>query len=439
MWWSNPLAMVRVAGLLACAGAAACAAAALPSFPPPVLDGDRRAVLPLGDPFTLDMLVVGAEVRGGTGAMFQEGFIVDSGATMSVIREPLVGRLGLASREIARARTVDPLGRTRNLRSLTVPELRFGRLVVRDLHAATVGSDNILGDDVLNQVPWEVDLDRATLILDAPPWSPQAALARIPIRRAGIEVADNVAAAPGTKLTVSLNGHEVALTLDTGAARSALPAALVKELGLTASAAPVYVGTMQTLRAATSVVEADLTLGSVRLGKRPFLVLEGAARDWGVLGLDVLRRYVFRVEPGRWLELRPREDVRATAAARMARWPWAPRCPPTGCAVAHVEGSGDAAAVVMTLLADYPARPTSFLWGCAAAPPEARDPPLVISVYLPSGAAGQTVRLVPLMAPPNWAAALPAGCDRLALLDVNPAGLAVTQIGAVSTVMALRP
>jgi predicted aspartyl protease len=431
--------MVRVAGLLACAGAAACATP-LPSVPPPVLAGDRRVVLPLGDPFTLDALVVGAEVRGATGATFQEGFIVDCGATMSVIREPLVGRLGLTPREIAQARTVDPLGRTRNLRSLIVSELRFGRLVVRDLHAATVGSDNILGDDVLNQTPWEVDLDHATLTLDAPAWSPQAALARIPIRRSGIEVADNIAVASGTKLTVSLNGHEVALTLDTGAARSALPAALVKELGLPANAAkPVYVGTMQTLRAAASVVEADLALGSVRLGKQTFLVLDGVARDWGVLGLDVLRHYVFRIEPGRWLELRPRVDVRVTAAARMARWPWAPRCPPNGCAVAHVEGSGDDAAIVMTLLADYPARPTSFLWGCAGARTAASGPPLVISVYLPSGAAGQTVRLVPRMAPPSWATALSAGCDALALLDVNPAGLIVTQIGPVSTVMAMRP
>ena len=107
--------------------------------------------------------------------------------------------------------------------------------------------------------------------------------------------------------------------------------------------------------------------------------------------------------------------------------------------MAHVEGRGDTAAVVMTLLASYPARPTSFLWGCSGTAAAGSEPPLVIAVYLPGAAAGQTVRLVPKMAPQNWAAALPAGCEPLALLDINPAGLLVTQIGAVSTVTPMKP
>jgi predicted aspartyl protease len=383
---------------------------------------------------------VSAEVHGAAGATFEEGFLVDSGATMSVIRERLLGRLGLPARETARMNVVDPLGRIQRLSGVIIPALRLGRLMVRDLHAASIGNDDILGNDVLGQVPWEIDLDRATLTLDAPAWSPQAAVARIPLRQPGLEMRGEFALASGPRLTVLLNGHPVELTLDTGATLSALPAALVKELGLTPKAGrPAYVGTVQALRVPTAVVEADLTLGNLSLGKRSFVVLDAGTRDWGLLGLDVLRSYVFRVEPGRWLELRRRDDPWLTAAARMARWPWTPRCPPPGCAVAHVEGSGDAAAVVMTLLASYPARPTSFLWGCAGAAGAGSEPPLVIAVYLPSGEAGQTVRLVPRVAPPRWAAALTSRCEALALLDVNPAGLSVTRIGAVSTVMPMTP
>jgi predicted aspartyl protease len=407
----------------------------VPSLPRPVLPAERRAVLPIGDPFIVQGLYVPGRVVGADSRALAESFVVDSGATVSVIRENLVAELRLPARDAEHVMTVDPMGRTRRMRLVTVPEVWLGPFLLRGLEAAVLGVDNLIGNDVLGQLAWEVDLDRATVTLDAPPWPAGAALARVPLVAAGLEATarDDTLVQSGPRIVVRLDGREVAMTLDTGASGSALPAALVKALGLRPPPGPreqPFIGTAHALRERAALASADLAIGDAHVGRRTFLVLEGGADNHGLLGMDVLGSYVFRVEPGRWLELRARGDLEATAEARIARWPWAPRCPPLGCATARLEGTGDATVVAMTLLATYLAEPTSFLWRSKGIASK-----LGVAVFLPSASAGQTVRLAPRGASPGWRALLPAACAELALVDVNPAGLAVKRLGPTAAIM----
>ncbi len=415
-----------------------------PSLPPNV-----RATLPLLDPFTVDRLAVNVRVAGADGTPLEEVFTVDSGASVTVIREPLARRLRLSPRSNGQLVLIDAVGETQELRSVTVPEVQLGTLSLRDLNAAAIGPENIVGQDLLGQLPWEVDLDRATLTLGAAPWPAGTAIADLPLQpvpdpNGNASGAANVSF--GQELAVAMDGRPVMMTLDTGAWRSALPEALAKALGLSVEDGPgELVGSVGMVRHQASLVSVDLAMGGIRLDRSRLMVLTGRHADRGLLGLDLLRRFVFRVEPGRRLQLRERRDEPSAAAARIARWPWSPHCGSGTCVSARLEGNGAQTAIVMSLAATYQASPTSFLWRCATPPPAgeraaARSsggavPGIV--VYVPTAVAGLELRLIPRGT--GWPESLGADCAELTLVDVDPAGAAVASIGPVALLTSVRP
>jgi len=125
--------------------------------------------LPLQDPFLAPTVAIAARI--GATASADEVFIIDSGASISVLRENLSQRLQLPLHGDTRVSVVDVTGQARDFHGAILPELWLGRVAVHNLTAATMGYQNILGHDVLGQLAWEIDLDRGVLQLDAPPWA----------------------------------------------------------------------------------------------------------------------------------------------------------------------------------------------------------------------------------------------------------------------------
>ncbi len=415
-------------------------------MPAPLVESPRETFVPLLDPFIVDMLAVETTVSAPASVPLDtkpaiETFHLDSGATVSVLRERLGRELGSRLREESRVALVDPLGEARDYRRVVVPELRVGGFTWRQVHAVIAGNDNLIGHDLLSQSPWEVDLDRGLLILDAAPWPAGTAQAELPVQRIG---AGADPARPEwsrhDQVVVRLNGHDVPMTVDSGAALSAVPARVARALGLPrAPGAAKPFGTAGG-RASGELVTAELSLGGLSAGERPLLVLpdvrSGGFRPDGLLGLDILRLFRFRVDSGRTLSLRRRGERIETAPSRIARWRWVPRCDRPGCADARIEGQGAAAAVVMTVSVPYPDQPTSFLWTCAA---RAAEPArLAVAVFVPRPAPAQPIRLAPRGADPDWARAF-APCGSLALVDVGLAGPVLTAGGAVAFVIGMAP
>lgn len=431
---------------VACSIAAVDCAPAVRSLPAPIVESPRETIVPLLDPFIVDTLAVETTViapaRGSLDTKpVIETFHLDSGATVSVLRERLGRELAPRLREESRVALVDPLGEARDYRRVVVPELRVGGFTWRQVHAVIAGNDNLLGHDLLSLSPWEVDLDRGLLILDAAPWPAGTAQAELAVQRIG---AGADPARPEwsrhDQVVVRLNGHEVPMTLDLGAALSAVPARVVRALGLPrAPVASQIVGTAGGGRVSTEIVTAELSFDRLSAGVRPLVVLPDVSRGVrpdGLLGLDVLRLFRFRVDSGRTLSLRRRGQRIESAPSRIARWPWVPRCDRPGCADARIEGEGAAAAIVMTVSVPYPDQPTSFLWTCAA---HAADPArLAVAVFVPRPTPAQPIRLAPRGAEPDWARAF-APCGSLALVDVGLAGPVLTAGGAVAFVIGMAP
>jgi hypothetical protein len=235
---------------------------------------------------------------------------------------------------------------------------------------------------------------------------------------------------------VRLNGHDVPMTVDTGAALSTVPARVADALKLprARSATQAY-GTVGSGRLLANVVTAELAFGNLSAGARSLLVLPNDRPD-GLLGLDVLRLFRFRMDSRGVLALSRRADRVETAAGRIARWPWVPHCERPGCADAHLEGQGTSAAIVMSVSSPYPDQPTSFLWTCAA---NSADPArLAVAVFVRRPAPGQPIRLVPRGADTDWAKAF-APCGALALVDIGPAGPVLAANGPVAFVVGMAP
>ena len=106
----------------------------------------------------------------------------------------------------------------------------------------------------------------------------------------------------------------------------------------------------------------DLEIGSRILRGQAFVETEDG--QYPTLGLPALTSYDLQIFPGRRLFLRSRNpDMRATAAARVGRWPWMPSCRLVGCARAYVEGTGDDGRIIFEIEA-VPPRPVSILFAC---------------------------------------------------------------------------
>ena len=156
--------------------------------PSPIIESRKQTTVPLLDPLIVDVLAVETTVTtpadpplGPTAVSFH----LDSAATVSVLAEGLGRFLAPRLQEEARVALADPVGQAHAYRRVLVPALRVGGFAWGQVHAVIAGNDNLIGHDLLSQIPWEVDLDRGLLILDAEPWRTGAALAELPVHRVG--------------------------------------------------------------------------------------------------------------------------------------------------------------------------------------------------------------------------------------------------------------
>ena len=381
------------------------------------------------DPLIVDTLAVETVVVAPASAPPEaqpviETFHLDSGATVSVLRERLGRELGARLKEAPRVALVDPLGGTRDFRRVIVPEVRVGSFAWLQVHAVIAGIDNLIGHDLLSQLPWEVDLDRGLLILDAAPWAAGVAQMELPVQRigAGADPA-RPAWSRHDRVVVRLNGREVPMAIDTGATLSALPARLADSLEFAAHAGCEH--TVWHGRRRARVRRDGHGRARVRRlcrGVRPLLLLPNDGPE-GLLGLDVLRLFRFRVDSGRTLSLRRRGDRIETASQRIARWSWVPRCDGQDAPPRASRARVPRQPLSCRSALPYPDRPTSFLWSCAA---HASDPArLAVAVFVPRPTPAEPIRLAPRGADPDWARAF-APCGALALVDVGPAGPVLT-------------
>jgi predicted aspartyl protease len=428
-WWAVPLLLFAFE-----------CAPSVRSLPLPIVESRKQTAVPLLDPLMVDVLAVETTVV--TAADPPQGpmavtFHLDSAATVSVLAEGLGRMLAPRPQEEARVALADPLGQAHSYRRVLVPRLRVGGFTWGQVHAVIAGNENLIGHDLLSQIPWEVDLDRGLLILDAEPWPSGAAQAELPVHRVGAGVdPDRPAWSRNDLIIVRLNGRDVSMLVDTGAALSAVPARVADALKLPSVPGPSQAyGVIGSGRMLGKIVTAELAFGNLSAGPRSFLVLPN---DWseGLLGLDVLRLFRFRMDSGGMLSLRRRGDRIETAAGRIARWPWIPHCERAGCAEAHIEGQGASAAIVMSVSVAYPDQPTSFLWTCRA---NAADPArLAVVVFVPRPVPDQPIRLVPHGAETDWAQKF-APCGPLAIVDIGPAGPVLAANGAVAFVIGMAP
>lgn len=233
-----------------------------------------------------------------------------------------------------------------------LPRLDFGALQLRDV-VVHPGPSATLGQSVLSHGPWEIDWGRGTLVLNAPPWpegTPQAAC--VPLRRDGFR--DIVA--------LSAGGHVFDMVVDTrGHTRIPDP------LG-------VYRREEPALDFAWRQLDAEASLGSLKLGVRRFDAPISGHESHGTLGLAILSSFRFRVVPGREMCLQPSGDVRTTAATRVSRWDWTRGCSHIGCVEARVDVGPDSdtrpaqlsRTVVLEMERPY-LRPALLVLGCGAA------------------------------------------------------------------------
>jgi Aspartyl protease len=213
----------------------------------------------------------------------------------------------------------------------------------------------ILGGSTLYQVPWEISWDRGTVTLNATTWPDRGEVSSLPLYPND---------AHAVEIDGALNGVPLRMVVDTGATFSVIPQRLAERLalhdvpltlaGLTGAGGP--------FQTTGRMAIADLSLGSRKLPGQVFVETNDGSQP--VLGLSALAYYDLQIQALRISFKARNPDMRATAMARIGRWPWMPTCRDPGCVRGHVQGSGDGAQIVFEFEADLP-RPVEILFGCA--------------------------------------------------------------------------
>jgi len=325
-------------------------------FPDPL----PQVVLPMHDPLVMPDLAVEATLEGPSGKRKTIWMEVDTGATISAVPDGLLMDLGLpfTGHDI-----VGTGGGDTTIPLASLPRLFLGGLTVERLQIGGISFPiGVLGTSVLERAPWEISWDRGTVTFNATSWPEggdigSARLIPIEGRTYAIDV--------------RLNDLPMRMTVDTGSMFSIVPRKLALRGGLTAIAFDA--GGYETAGGAGPttgrVVVGDLRIGPLNLGRQVFVETDGDTP--AVLGRPALAAYDLQILPGERLLFKPREpDMRATAAARIARWSWMPACHSVGCVQAHADGDPNDKGkrkvdrVVFEIEAPLP-RPVSIVFGCA--------------------------------------------------------------------------
>jgi predicted aspartyl protease len=386
------------------------------------------ARLAIRDPLVRPDLTVVATLRGDRGRGAPVWMTVDSGATGVTLPGSTYHSLGLDTLTGVTIRTEDALGQLLVRDAGLVPTVVLGPLVLSEVVTAIGGGSKVIGQSVLAHGPWEVDWDRGTFTLGVVPWAADAETVLVPLRRFG----------ESDVVTIQVDGASVDMVIDTGAIASTIPDTVGREAGLAMRGLrfPARLRTVAGDVTVRKVFTGDVRLGALEVGRMDFATLSTAGRRaaLGLLGLDLLSRYRVQVVPGAHLALRPRGDVRTTAAERIARWAFLPACKHPGCLQAKLDPAGDDATLTVSFEADV-RRPIELLLGCAtedaekAVRPEStlvfeRSPAASthVRVRLPSGTPG-TPSVMKIARGGLWFGASGAGCGELQALDLSPTTL----------------
>jgi hypothetical protein len=386
------------------------------------------ATLAIREPLLRPDLTVMATLRDSGGKAAPVWMTVDSGATGVTLPGSVYSSLGLDALNGVHIRTEDPYGRVLVRDAGLVPTVVLDKLILSEVVTALGGNVTVLGQSVLTHSPWEVDWDRGTLTLGASPWPADEATVVLPLRREG----------DAEVVTIVVDGTPLDMVLDTGAFASTIP----KDIGLAAKLALRSTPPIVFRSAAGEVVvrtlfSGDVRLGPIEVGRVEFasLATGGRRAAFGLLGLDVLSRFKMQVVPGSHLALRPRGDLKQTAAERIARWSFVPRgCEHAGCVQADLAPDGYDATLRVSFEADL-RRPIDLLLGCEDdhGAKEVRTEtrlafdrlprePKHVRVRLPSGSRDQPSR-VTIVGGGAWFQKGSANCHALAALDLSPTSL----------------
>jgi hypothetical protein len=297
--------------------------------------------------------------------------------------------------------------------SSRVPNLLLGGVDLRDV-LVTPGEIPLVGQTVLSHGPWEIDWDRGTLTLDAPPWPVDLPGAtHVPLRRQdGVDI-----------VVLDATGHSFDMALATASMKSRIP----EPIG--------GVSTQQESPDLRSrVFEADATIGRLPVGFHSFEAPVEGREPYGALGLDVLACLRMRVEPGKQLWLAPRQETPQIARERIARWTALRGCRDVGCLQAHVESRSRPMAIALDVETPYPMSAVLVLscrgdthlveseacnkgyWRFQHGQPVELEPHHVL-VPIFNGVAGHIVRTV---SPPEDFPSWEWPCSDLSLVDVVP-------------------
>jgi hypothetical protein len=228
----------------------------------------------------------------------------------------------------------DPYRHARKNEISFVPTLVLGGAPLRDV-LVTAGNFNAVGQSILSDRPWEIDWDRGTLTLDAPPWSPAspARAVHVPLRRRdGRDIVEMRAA-----------GHSFDMALATDSSLSTIPDAV----------GTLFRGNVET-GPDHRTLEDYAFIGAMPVGWHYFFAEVEGRVPYGILGLDILACHRMRVDPGRELSLAPRQESAPIAAERVARWPALRGCADAGCVCAHVERPSLPITVALDVEKPYP-------------------------------------------------------------------------------------
>lgn len=416
------LAAPAVAWLLLASGCATGTWNQSAAFP----EGPSTWTVPLLSPLTTDNPRVWVELRGPNGTVRALPLLVDSGAAFTSLPADIVDDLGLGRVERNSVRVIDAAGRGRGWSGAIVPEARIGSLVLRDVPFFASEGAALLGADVLDQHPWSIERGRGVMTLGTAPWT-GAGVSNVDLRSRRWR---------RNHVELVLDGEPTLLYLDTGATHTAIDRATGRALRLGEQhlAHPRRYETAHGTMTVRKLFRADAaSLGHERLGPMHVLPLRsfrfgGALNDKvvGLLGMDVLSRYDFRVAWGERLQLRRSPDLLGSTEARLSRWSWLPTCPSgRRCVSASLEPlSANSTRITVHARAGYH-RPAAFLFGCVDHGGRIHPRMPWVEMISPGLATDEVHRFrITQETHPSygsvWARHAARECRSLPLLDVNP-------------------
>jgi hypothetical protein len=245
-----------------------------------------------------------------------------------------------------------------------VPRLVLGDLVAFDAEVAVVpdvpalNDGGVIGQSLLSHFTWEIDWDRGLVTLGAAPWPRGGGTVEVPLHHMEVGMDEAL---------VEVDGTPIPMLLDTGLFASSISNELARKLHLPKRPADAALAEHRPVGlagdiGANGIYAGDLRMGSVVLRAHPFVAVDRTFP--AILGRDVLSQFNMQVIPGQRLLLRPRGDPRATARARIARWPGFGACASPGCATAEILPLGDAT-IIYVRFESAVGGPFWFVLGCA--------------------------------------------------------------------------